>query len=99
MSQVVVADTTFDNGIVHLVDSVLSIPSSVLETLVAGGLTALAGAATELDLVSTLEGLGDVTIFAPNNDAFRAIADAAAGLSSADLTKILQYHVISGTVV
>ena len=99
VSTVTTADVEYNNGIIHIIDTVLTIPQPVSDTLLAGGLTALAGAATELDLVSTLEGLGDVTIFAPTYDAFRAIAGAASGLSTAQLATILQYHVISGTVV
>lgn len=45
---------------------------------------------------------GDFTIFAPTNDAFAALeADApgtVAGLSTEELTRILQYHVVAGTV-
>ena len=36
--------------------------------------TALAGAATQADLVAPLEDLSDITIFAPNNDAFQRLA-------------------------
>lgn len=40
----------------------------------------------------------DVTIFAPTNQAFQNIGSALPGLSADDLTKILTYHVIAGTV-
>lgn len=41
-----------------------------------------------------LRSSSDITIFAPNNDAFQAIAAATADLSIEDLTAILQYHVV-----
>jgi uncharacterized surface protein with fasciclin (FAS1) repeats len=74
------------------------IPQSVSDTLIAGNFTALAGAATELDLVDTLNELTEVTIFVPNNEAFQKIAATTSNLLPADLVGILQYHVIHGIV-
>jgi uncharacterized surface protein with fasciclin (FAS1) repeats len=70
----------------------------VSDTLIAGNFTALAGAATELDLVGTLNELTEVTIFVPNNEAFQKIAATTSNLLPADLIGILQYHVIHGIV-
>lgn len=39
-----------------------------------------------------------MTIFAPTNDAFAAVANVVAGLSTEQLTSILTYHVVQGTV-
>lgn len=61
-------------------------------------LTSLAGALTSANLVSTVDGLKDVTIFAPSNAAFQAIGSALPNLSTADLSSILTYHVVQGTV-
>ena len=91
-------DLEFDNGIVHVIDELLTIPLELATTLLAGGFTALAGAATELDLVQPITELSDITIFAPNNDAFRAIAGSSTSLTADQLTEILQYHVVQGTV-
>lgn len=74
------------------------IPLSVSETLITGNFTALAGAATKTNLVTTLESLSDVTIFCPNNDAFQRIASGAASISNDQLAEILEYHVVQGTV-
>ncbi|KAM0718758.1 hypothetical protein Q7P37_005829 [Cladosporium fusiforme] len=97
-SQVVAADIEFDNGVVHIIDKLLIIPLSVSQTFISGNFTALAGAATQVDLVGPLEDLSDVTIFAPNNDAFQKIASAAGNITDEQLAEILQYHVIQGTV-
>ncbi|KAK5167835.1 uncharacterized protein LTR77_007534 [Saxophila tyrrhenica] len=98
-STVVQADVNYTNGVVHIIDSVLQVPRNVSTTAIGAGLTALAGALTLTDLVDTVDGLSDVTIFAPTNAAFRAIGRTAANLSTSDLTDILTYHVINGTVV
>ena len=48
--------------------------------------------------MNTVDGLRDVTIFAPDNAAFQAIGSAIGGLSTAQLANILVYHVVTGTV-
>lgn len=82
----------------HVIDKVLTIPVDVAQTALAADLTALAGALTATKLLDTLNIASDVTIFAPNNVAFAAIGSAAANLSVKELTSILEYHVINGTV-
>ena len=76
----------------------MTIPQNLTTTAVASNLTALAGAAGALNLTSTLDGLGEVTVFAPNNAAFQSIGSALGNLSTAELTSILEYHVVNGTV-
>ena len=45
-------------------------------------------------MVDGINGLTDVTIFAPSNDAFEAIGSAVGTLSTQDLAGILAYHVL-----
>ena len=97
-SRVATADVTFTGGIVHIIDSVLTIPANDSTTALAANLTALAGALTTANLVSTVDSAQDVTIFAPSNDAFAAIQNLAANLSTEQLSSILTYHVVQGTV-
>jgi uncharacterized surface protein with fasciclin (FAS1) repeats len=91
-------DITFNGGVIHIIDTVLTIPESDSDTAVAAGLTSLAGALTTANLVSTVNGLSDVTIFAPSNSAFQAIGSALGSLSVAQLTSILEYHVVKGVI-
>ncbi|CAG8954035.1 hypothetical protein HYFRA_00009135 [Hymenoscyphus fraxineus] len=95
---VVAADIAFDGGIIHVIDEVLTLPAAASVTAAAANLTALTGALTTANLVSTVDGLKDVTIFAPSNAAFEAIAATTAGLSVQQLSSILTYHVVAGTV-
>jgi uncharacterized surface protein with fasciclin (FAS1) repeats len=43
--------------------------------------------------------LKDVTIFAPNNDAFNNIGNLTASLTNDQLTSILTYHAVAGKVL
>jgi len=63
-------------------------------------LSTLVRAATEANLVDTLNGTQDITVFAPTNDAFAAVPaktlDAAMADPSGLLTTVLTYHVVPG---
>ncbi len=62
----------------------------------------LVAALTRADLVTTLQGAGPFTVFAPTNAAFEASGITLADVESMDvddLTQILLYHVISGASV
>ncbi|KAH6630202.1 methyltransferase TYW3-domain-containing protein [Chaetomium sp. MPI-SDFR-AT-0129] len=94
---VVTPDVAFDGGnIVHVIDTVLTVPANPGQTAINTGLTSLAGALTAANLVDAVNGLTDVTIFAPSNDAFKAIGSALGSLSVQDLTSILGFHVLPG---
>jgi len=73
----------------------------VATAVAAGTFTKLAAALTAADLVETLQGPGPFTVFAPDDAAFAAFETAnpgvLAGLSKADLTTILTYHVVAGS--
>ena len=65
----------------------------------------LVAALTQADLVSTLQGDGPFTIFAPNNAAFQTLLDSNADWNSLEdiptdvLTAVLTNHVVAGTVL
>jgi transforming growth factor-beta-induced protein len=88
----------FTGGILHIIDTVLTLPLTPSFTAVDSNLTALAGALTATSLLSTVDSLHDVTIFAPSNAAFQAIGSATGSLTAQQLAGILEYHVINGTV-
>lgn len=71
-------------------------------TAIAGGdaqFSTLVAALTKANLVSTLQGTGPFTVFAPNNAAFtKAGITSLDGLSADALSPILTSHVLSGTV-
>lgn len=97
-TQVVVADVVANNGVIHAVNQVLS-PQSIVEFTVANeNLSSLTNALTSANLVGALSGTDPLTVFAPGNEAFEAIADVVAGLSPEQLTQVLTYHVVAGNV-
>ena len=63
--------------------------------------TTLVAAVKAAGLVSTLEGPGPFTVFAPTNEAFDALPSGTVQTllkpeNKAELTKILTYHVVAG---
>jgi uncharacterized surface protein with fasciclin (FAS1) repeats len=86
-------------------ESTMETPGDIIEVAVgAGSFTTLAAALTAADLVTTLQGDGPFTVFAPTDEAFAALP---AGLLDAlllpenvgVLQAILTYHVVAGTVL
>lgn len=99
-ARVTTADVRADNGVVHVVDKVLVPPGvlNIVQMAQANPATfsALVGAVVATGLAPTLSGPGPFTVFAPTNTAF---AGAPAGLTTAQLTSVLTYHVLSGQVL
>ena len=83
---------------IHIIDTVLTVPLNVSTTASAANLTAFLGAVNATGLTETLDTSSDITIFAPSNSAFQNIASGLGNLSTADLTGILAYHVLNGTI-
>ena len=89
---VTVADVTCTNGVIHVIDTVLLLPTVPSTTAAFAGLTSLVEALTITGLASTVDGLTGVTIFAPSNAAFAAIPNWQ---SLPNLAEILTYHVVT----
>lgn len=91
------------NGVIHVVDKVIGLPTIITHATANPNFTSLVGALTgqgQPDFVSVLSGTGPFTVFAPTNAAFTALntelaPGGIAGVSAANLTKVLQYHVVS----
>jgi uncharacterized surface protein with fasciclin (FAS1) repeats len=86
-------DIAFTGGVIHVIDSVLTLPQTLSATAAVFNLTAVADALTQVGLVETADSVADITVFAPTNEAFDAIASTVAGLTPEQLTTILLYHV------
>lgn len=92
------ADLNFTGGVIHIIDSVLTLPLNVLDTANAADLTAFRGAVNATDSIEAVNDTPDLTIFAPNNEAFQSVFSALQNLSTEDIASVLAYHVIEGTV-
>jgi uncharacterized surface protein with fasciclin (FAS1) repeats len=107
VAKVTTADIMASNGVIHIVDKVIGLPTIVTHATANPNFTSLVGALTgagQPNFVSILSGTGPFTVFAPTNDAFTALNAELApggivGVSAANLTKVLQYHVASGNVL
>ena len=103
-ASVVLADVAASNGVIHAVNEVL-LPAEfrepgIIETAeAAGGFSILLGAVEDAGLTTTLQFLGDFTVFAPTDDAFNALGiETVEALTSEQLTDVLTYHVLDGEV-
>lgn len=107
VAKVTIADVMASNGVIHVVDKVIGLPTIVTHATANPNFTSLVGALTgagQPDFVSILSGTGPFTVFAPTNAAFTALNTELApggisGVSAANLTKVLQYHVANGNVL
>ena len=96
-------DIEASNGVIHIVESVLTPPPPGLtEAATEEGLTVLLSALAAAQLDGALASGDGLTIFAPTNDAFTAFLDAI-GQSSLDdipasvLAEVLNYHVVDAS--
>ena len=105
-ANVIQADVIASNGIIHVIDKVLSptsTPNDIPRTAqCTGEHNSLVAAVIQAELLTTLQGEGPFTVFAPTDQAF---ADAGIDLAALDtpegketLTDILLYHVLDSEV-
>ena len=107
VSNITATDIQASNGVVHLLDRVL-LPADKDIVATASALpdfSILVEAVAAAGLVTTLQGQGPFTVFAPTNAAFAAllaelgVTKEALLADTALLTSVLTYHVVSGRVL
>ena len=99
---VITADIPASNGVIHVVDEVIDLPTVADHAVINPGLSELVGALTaegQPDFVATLSTPAGTdpapfTVFAPIDSAFQALGDAAPEGDA--LTAVLNHHVIAG---
>lgn len=112
VSDVTGADNLLDNGVVHLVNKVIGLPTVVTFAVADPTFSTLVAALTRADqpdfvsVLSTSNGTAPApfTVFAPTNNAFGALLTelGASGLNVIDgatLTATLNHHVVGGANV
>lgn len=97
------------NGVVHVVDAVIGLPTVVTFAAADPNFSTLVAALTRegdniTDFVSVLNGAGPFTVFAPTNAAFGDLltelgAPSLAAIPESTLDPVLKYHVASGNVL
>lgn len=104
------ANIAASNGVIHIVDAVITLPTVVTFAVADPNFDLLQAALTRegddiTDFVAVLSGIGPFTVFAPTNDAFTSLlADDLGGIGLADIPEatldaVLKYHVASGNVL
>ncbi|MCK6607770.1 MAG: fasciclin domain-containing protein [Flavobacterium sp.] len=102
VSSVTTADITANNGVIHVVDAVIGLPTIVTHATANPNFSTLASLLTQQELVGTLDGTASspFTVFAPLNSAFdTATLNLYSGLTSTQKTAVLTYHVVAGANV
>jgi transforming growth factor-beta-induced protein len=100
-SNVIQADIEASNGIIHVIDAVITPLDVVGHAIANSDFSQLVGAlsAAPGNLVGVLSADGPFTVFAPVNSAFEEISDVVAGLTGEQLASVLTYHVVAGANV
>ena len=102
VASVSIANIMASNGVVHVVDAVIGLPTVVTHALANPNLSILASLLDAQGLVPTLAGRtsSPFTVFAPINSAFTpATLDLYTSLSPENKTAVLTYHVVAGANV
>ncbi|WP_462319195.1 fasciclin domain-containing protein [Marinilabilia sp.] len=104
-AQVIVADLQADNGVVHVIDAILTPPVITVFDIISASAdhTTLETALIEAQLDDDLQGEGPFTVFAPTDAAFDALPDGVLSDLLSDptgaLADVLLYHVVAGTAM
>jgi len=100
-AKVSAADNVASNGVVHIIDKVLTVPLDIVDLAVSvPTLSKLVEAVKKADLATVLKGPGPFTVFAPTDDAFNLAYPQGFGeVPEEDLASLLKYHVINGKVM
>lgn len=103
IATVTTPDIMASNGVIHIVDKVIDLPTIVTHAVANANFTTLVtvlNRSGQPNFITALSATGPFTVFAPTNAAFTALntelaPGGIAGVSAANLTKVLQYHVVS----
>jgi len=100
-TMVATPDVVASNGVIHVIDQVLLPPKDIVDTAIDAGFSTLVAAVQAAGLEDTLRAPGNLTVFAPTDDAFAALGTDTINALLADpetLANILAYHVVGAKV-
>lgn len=108
VSTVTTANIEASNGVIHIVNSVIGLPTIVTHAAANPNFSTLVSVVTnpaQSSILDALSGPGPLTVFAPTNDGFTTlnndlialgVSGGISGVSDATITNVLLYHVLSG---
>lgn len=88
------SEATWDGGSFHVVDGLLTLPTTCARTIRTAGLASLDNALNRTKLWPALDGSKNVTCLGPSNAAFAAAGNPDTALSEAALASALLYHTL-----
>jgi uncharacterized surface protein with fasciclin (FAS1) repeats len=96
MANIIAVDIEVENGVIHLIDGVLTETLDIPQVATVNGFSTLVDLVVTAGLADDLSSPnGDFTVFAPTNEAFAALSAVPMGQ---DLIDVLLYHVANGKV-
>ncbi|KAK3359533.1 hypothetical protein B0T25DRAFT_621034 [Lasiosphaeria hispida] len=98
-AQVQTTEFNFTGGTIHIIDSMLTIPSNLTATLLEANLTAAVGALQQSGIADSLDAASELTVFAPSNHAFDVVGSLVADMAPGGLDKVPGYHAVPGWVL
>jgi transforming growth factor-beta-induced protein len=102
-ARVTAVDVDASNGVVHVIDAVLTPPVGDIVAVATSAANAstfniLVAAVTKAGLVPTLQSAGPLTVFAPTDDAFLTLLRSASFFNNANLTEAQALDYINNTI-
>ena len=103
-AKIIKTDVRTFTGVVHVIDAVITQPTSIVDIVVNSPRhETLEAAVIAAELAGALSAPGTFTLFAPTDDAFAALGQATIDALLADptgqLAEILKYHVVGATAL
>lgn len=93
------SDIVFQGGLIHIVDNLLIPPARLRRTADAFRVTSFLGGLYAADLMPEMEDRRNVTIFAPQDQAFDLVGGSLDQLDNETLARIMGYHVVPNQVL
>ncbi len=90
------AGHAFDHGVIHVIDTVLTLPTNITLTAATVGASSFAGALNATNLTETIMMTPSLTYFVPSNVAFSQVGSLFTSASNMTISSLLQYHMIKG---
>ena len=108
VATVVTSNIVASNGVIHIVDTVIDLPTIATHTNANLNLSSFANTLAlpaQSAVLTNLAGTTIYTVFEPTNDAFTSLdteltsSGGIAGVSDANMSKILSYHITNGNTL
>lgn len=98
-STLVQADIPFTGGLIQVVDNILIPPTLISDTAIAFQAKSFLGSLYAAKSMPDVAYRKNITVFAPNDDAYNLIGGGLQSLNASQLARIMKYHIIPDQVL